>query len=74
MDDSDKIRIEFAKRVRLMRAKKSVSQEDLAALMNTDTRQIGRIENAEVFVNLKTVYRIAKALNISHKELFDFEL
>lgn len=60
-------------RIRQLRLDKGITQEDLADLLKTDTRQIGRIENAEVFTNLKTIIKIAVALEVDIKELFEFD-
>ncbi len=63
----------FGFQVRKIRVSKNLSQEMLANDANVPINQIGRIERAEINTSLVTIYRIAKALDISIQELFEFE-
>lgn len=45
------------------REKQHMSQKDLAAVMHTTQQTISRIENADLNVTLKTVFKIAQALH-----------
>lgn len=65
--------VKFGKRLRQIRFENNLSQEMLANDANIPINQIGRIERAEISTSLSTLYKIAKALNISVKHLLDFE-
>ncbi|AYN05483.1 helix-turn-helix domain-containing protein [Flavobacterium sp. 140616W15] len=58
--------------IRHLRERKKVSQQNLADLCNMPKTSIGRIERAEVSVTLKTLIKIANALEIEPKEFFNF--
>ncbi len=60
----------FGKRLRKIRIEKNLSQENLANDADIPINQVGRIERAEIFTSLKTIYRLSKALNIEIIELF----
>jgi transcriptional regulator with XRE-family HTH domain len=59
--------------IKNLRIKKNMSQEDLANDADIPISQIGRIERGEVNTTVSTIYVIAKALEIHHKGLLDFE-
>ncbi|WP_343696466.1 helix-turn-helix transcriptional regulator [Flavobacterium sp.] len=58
--------------IRQLREKKGLSQQDLADDCDIKKTQIGRIERAEINTTVKTLVKIANALDIEPKELFDF--
>lgn len=60
----------FGKRLREIRIEKGLSQEDLANDSNIPINQIGRIERAQVNTTLKTIFKIARALDIDVKDFF----
>ncbi|MBW1657289.1 helix-turn-helix domain-containing protein [Flavobacterium quisquiliarum] len=60
--------------VRKIREKKGLSQQDLADDCGITQNQVGRIERAEINTTVKTLVRIANALDIEPKELLDFPL
>ena len=62
----------FGNHLKDLRLAKNLSQEMLANDANIPINQIGRIERAEISTSLSTVYKIAKALEIESKELFNF--
>lgn len=64
---------EFGNRIKKLRVNKNLSQEMLANDADIPINQIGRIERAEISTSLKTIYRIAKALDVKVIELFKFE-
>ena len=64
---------EFGNRIKNLRVNKNLSQEMLANDADIPINQIGRIERAEISTSLKTIYKIAKALDIEVIELFKFE-
>jgi len=72
MDISEDIFLkELGVHLRKLREKNSLSQQDLANDSSVPKIQIGRIERAEVNTTVKTLVKIANALNIEPKELFD---
>lgn len=60
-------------RIRQLREKKEFSQEYLANICDIPKNQIGRIERAEINTTIKTIVKIANALEIEPKELFNFK-
>ncbi len=60
--------------VRQIRKKKGLSQQDLADDCGITQNQVGRIERAEINTSIKALVKIANALDIEPKELFDFPL
>jgi transcriptional regulator with XRE-family HTH domain len=65
--------IEFGKNLRLIRKSKGISMEKLAELADFEYSQISRIELGQINTSLDTVFKLAKALSIDAKELFDFK-
>ena len=49
-----------------------MSQEELAFQADLDLAQIGRIERGVTNTSVSLAYKIARALKIEVKELFDF--
>ncbi|MFI0429216.1 helix-turn-helix domain-containing protein [Mariniflexile sp. HMF6888] len=64
--------INLGVRIRQLREKKNLSQQDLANDCNIPKTQIGRIERAKVNTTVRTLIKIANALEIEPKELLDF--
>lgn len=60
--------------IRQLREKKGLSQQDLANDCDIPKTQIGRIERAEINTTVRTLVKIANALDIEPKELLDFPL
>jgi len=60
--------------VRQLREKKGLSQQGLADDCNITKSQIARLEVAKVNTGVKTLMKIAIALDIEPKELLDFPL
>ena len=58
--------------IRQLREKKGLSQQALADDCDIPKNQIGRIERAEINTGIRTLIRIANALDIDLKELLDF--
>lgn len=61
----------FAGNVRLLRQKKQLSQEELAEKCNLHRTYIGMIERCEKNVTLKNIEKLANALEVNVKELFN---
>lgn len=75
MDISEEIFIaNLGIHIRQLREKKGLSQQALADDSDIPKSQIGRIERAKVNTTLKTLVKIANALEIEPKELLDFPL
>ena len=66
------IRILFGKRVRTLRQARGISQEELAFNSNLHRTYISDIERGSRNVSLDNIYKIAVALDVSPKNLFDF--
>jgi len=69
--ESREILIKFGQRVRQLRKKKNLSQEELSFKADLHRTYIGMIERAEKNITLVNIEKIAKALNVEIKELFD---
>jgi transcriptional regulator with XRE-family HTH domain len=65
------ILIKFGKKVRDERAKLGLSQEELASRAGVHRTYIGMIERAEKNITLENIEKIAKALGIKIKNLFE---
>lgn len=63
----------FGKRVKMLRLEQGLSQEELAYRCGFYRTYIGMVERAERSITLCNVFKIAKGLNISIKDLFDYE-
>lgn len=64
----------LAKQLKRIRSEKKLSQEDLADKSQITLSQIARIETAKINPTVSTIFKIARGLKVSPKELFDFEL
>ena len=70
MDNSNTKKI-LADNVRLLRAKKRFSQEAVAGFAQLGQSQISDIENENSNPNLETIIKIADALNVKVRDLFE---
>ena len=66
------ILIKFGNKVREERLKRNLSQEKLAEIIGIHRTYIGMIERAEKNITLINIEKIAKALKIPIKDLFEF--
>lgn len=62
----------FGQNLKKIRKSKNITQEDLAFDSGIDIRQIGRIERGVINTSINNIFIIAKTLNITPKDLFDF--
>lgn len=69
MDSKQKILIQLGERVREIRKKKGLSQEELAYKADLHRTYIGMIERAEKNITLLNIEKIANALEVDIKEL-----
>lgn len=63
----------FAQNVKKYREQKNYSKGKMSELVDCDISYIGKIERCEKYPNLKMIFKIAEALDIKAKDLFDFE-
>jgi transcriptional regulator with XRE-family HTH domain len=66
--------VNFGIHIRQLREKKNLSQQGLADDCNLSKRQIGRIERGEINTSLRTIIKIANALDLEPKNLLNFVL
>lgn len=69
--DNREILVKFGLRVREIRKEKNLSQEELSFKADLHRTYIGMIERAEKNITLINIEKIAKALNVNLKELFN---
>lgn len=62
----------LGKRIRLLRKAAGMTQAQLAEAANISVNFVGYIERAQRAPSIGTLERIAKALNVAPKELFEF--
>ena len=65
------IQKQFGGRVRELRKQKGFSQESLALGCGLDRTYIGGVERGERNISLINIYKIAEALGVNAKELFN---
>ena len=63
----------FGKNLKKIRKAKQISQEELAYRCDIELSQIGRIERGVINTSISNIFIIAEALEITPKDLFDFE-
>ena len=68
--DND-IRMAFGHRVRLLRKHQGLSQEQLALKCGLDRTYVGAVERGERNISILNIEKIAHALDIHLKDLFD---
>ena len=61
----------FGARLRVLRKERGLSQEDLALTCELDRTYVGGVERGERNVSLINIHRIAEALGLSPKDLFE---
>lgn len=67
------VSIAFGKRVTDLRKRSGLTQEDFAFACGINRTYIGEIERGEKNVSLDYIAKIAEGLNITLKELFDYD-
>ena len=66
------LQIKVGKQIQILRELKGISQQDLAAKCNFEKSNMSRLESGRVNHTLSTLEKVAKALEVSLAELFDF--
>ncbi len=64
----------FGERVVQFRKLKGISQSQLSDIVELDVMTISRIERGLINISIVNSYKLSKALDITQKELFDFEI
>ncbi len=72
--EKQNILTKFGQRVRNLRKEKRISQEELSFRAGLHRTYIGMIERAEKNITLVNIAKIAEALNIEMKDLFNDNL
>ena len=67
-----KITTKFGKRLKEIRKRKGLTQEQLAELVGMETVNISKLELGEHLPKKENLEKLCKALEIEPKELFDF--
>ena len=70
---SNEIALKFGKRVSLLRKKLEITQEELSFRSGLNRTFVGEIERDEKNATIVTIDKLAKGLNVSLKELFDYK-
>ena len=65
------IKKELGNKIKRLRQKKAITQEQLAEMANISTRTLGGIEIGKNFMTAETMEKILKCLDVSPAELFD---
>lgn len=68
-----KIEVKFGQRVKELRLKQSISQEELAFRCGLSKNYISDVERGTRNISLKSIEKIADGLAINIKELFEFK-
>jgi len=68
----NKLAKDFGNKIREIRKQQGISQEGLADLAELDRTYIGGIERGIRNPSLKNIAKIAKALRVQPRELFNF--
>ena len=63
----------FATKLKEIRLSKKLNKSKLSELAGLDISYMGKIERGEKLPNLRTIVKLAKALDVPVKDLFDFE-
>lgn len=68
----DELKIKIGQRIIELRTQKGWTQSDLARACGKDRQAIEKLENGKVNPTLYSLYEVAKALNVSLKEVIEF--
>jgi len=64
--------INIGTHIRKLREKNNLSQQNLADISDLPKTTIGRIERAEINTTIRTLVKIANALEVEPKEILNF--
>ena len=63
----------FGQKIKDMRIKKGLTQEQLHFESSVSRSHIGMIENAQRDISLSAVFKLSRALEVDFPSLFDFD-
>ncbi|MBQ8460256.1 helix-turn-helix transcriptional regulator [bacterium] len=63
----------LALRLKELRKSRGLTQEKLAEMIGRDTKHISKLEIAGSYPSIETLERIAAALNVELKDIFNFD-
>lgn len=63
----------FGRKIKELRIKQKLSQEEVAEQIEIAERNLSKIECGKSFIRAEKISKLAKVLNVSPKDLFDFE-
>lgn len=63
----------LGKRIKELRLRKKLTQEELSELLGIGERNLSKIECGVNFVSAETLEKLANALDVKYKDIFDFE-
>lgn len=63
----------LGKRIKELRQRKKLTQEELSELLGIGERNLSKIECGVNFVSSETLEKLANALDVKYKDIFDFE-
>ena len=70
---NDDVKITFGRRVRALRKRAGLSQEQFALKCGLDRTYIGGVERGERNISIVNIDKIARAIDLSLKDLFEDE-
>ncbi len=73
MKEENNLKVLLGKRVKELRNKKGLTQEELAELVGVGERNLSKIECGNNFVTAETLSKILIALDVEAKDLFDYQ-
>lgn len=68
------IELAFGKHLRSLREQRNLTMLDLSSRIPMESSSLRRIEKGRTNTSLKTIYKLAKALDVPIHELFLFEI
>ena len=68
----DDIKNLFGRKVKELRIKKRLSQEELSEMIDIAERNLSKIECGKSFIRAEKIGKLAEALGVTTKDLFDF--
>lgn len=74
MISGEKFLMNLGIHIRQLRERRNLSQQNLADICDLPKTTIGRIERAEMNTTIKTLIKIANALELEPKELLNFSI
>lgn len=69
----DDIKHLFGRKIKELRIKNKLSQEELAEMIDIAERNLSKIECGKSFIRAEKIGKLAEALGVTPKDLFDFE-